>query len=94
MGGFFVTLSVGRWLLCGVEANRARSTLDDGVYEGAERIYCGGKKTLRYKRLNRLQRKCPPKQSVPQGLKPHLQQNIFGTAEAVPLSKTGFFRSL
>jgi hypothetical protein len=31
--------------------------------------------------------------SVPQGLKPHCKQNICGTAEAVPLRKTGFFRS-
>jgi hypothetical protein len=31
--------------------------------------------------------------SAPQGLKPHCQQSTFGTAEAVPLSKTGFYRS-
>ena len=69
MGRFFVTQLAGRWLLCGVEANRGRSTLNDGVYEGAERIYRGGKKTLRYKRLNRLQRKCPPKQMRTSGAK-------------------------
>jgi hypothetical protein len=33
-------------------------------------------------------------EGVPQGLKPHCKQNTCGTAEAVPLSKTGFFRSL
>jgi hypothetical protein len=33
-------------------------------------------------------------ESVPQRLKPHYEQNICGTAEAVPLSKTDFFNTL
>jgi hypothetical protein len=32
--------------------------------------------------------------SVPQRLKPHCEQSICGTAEAVPLSKTDFFSTL
>jgi hypothetical protein len=33
-------------------------------------------------------------ESVPQGLKPHCKQNTCGTAKAVLLSETGFFRRL
>jgi hypothetical protein len=32
--------------------------------------------------------------SVPQRLKPRCEQSTFGTAEAVPLSKTDFFSTL
>jgi hypothetical protein len=32
----------------------------------------------------------PQTKSVPQRLKPHCKENTFGTAEAVPLSKTDF----
>jgi len=63
-------------------------------YEGAERIYLRGKKTLRYKAAKQAAEKVPSETKRTQGLKPHLQQNIFGTAEAVPLSKTGFSGSL
>jgi hypothetical protein len=46
-------------------------------------------------RLNQASEKVPSEtESVPQGLKPHCKQNTCGTAEAVPLSETGFFRSL
>jgi hypothetical protein len=34
------------------------------------------------------------KKCVPQRLKPRCEQSTFGTAEAVPLSKTDFFNSL
>jgi len=32
--------------------------------------------------------------SVPQRLKPYCKCGVYGTDESVPLSKTGFFRSL
>jgi hypothetical protein len=35
--------------------------------------------------------KCFAEKGVPQRLKPHCEQNACGTAEAVPLSKTGSF---
>jgi hypothetical protein len=34
------------------------------------------------------------RKGVPQGLKPRCKECIYGTAEAVPLSATEFFRSL
>jgi hypothetical protein len=45
--------------------------------------------------LKRLLKKCLAKQkSVPQRLKPHYERDNYGTAEAVPLSKTDFFSTL
>jgi hypothetical protein len=35
-----------------------------------------------------------PRKNVPQGLKPQCKQSTFGTAEAAPFSKAGFFRGL
>jgi hypothetical protein len=35
-------------------------------------------------------KKVPREKNVPQRLKPHYEQNICGTAEAVPLSETDF----
>jgi hypothetical protein len=47
-------------------------------------------------RVNRLRKVPSETKVVPQGLKPHCKQNTCGTAtaKAVPLSETGFFRSL
>ena len=42
--------------------------------------------------LKRVAEKVPREiKNVPQRLKPHCKQSAFGTAEAVPLSKTDFF---
>jgi len=45
-------------------------------------------------RLNRWWKVLLQQKSVPQGLKPLYESAIYGTAEAVPLTKSAFFRRL
>jgi hypothetical protein len=58
-------------------------------------LYAAGANSEQVSGLQRGTEKVPREiKNVPQRLKPHYEQSTCGTAEAMPLSKSGFFRTL